>query len=453
MSGFAAYAQAYVRTVSLHTLGCKLNFAETATIGRRFERAGYRIVPFEEPADVVVVNTCSVTERADKECRQLVRRALRRSPEAFVAVVGCYAQLRSEEIAAIRGVDLVAGAERKFELVELVGDGRKRAIPRLVTREAKGAVAIAATSAGSDRTRAFLKIQDGCDYSCTFCTIPKARGASRSVPIETVLQEAEGLIAQGYREIVLTGVNTGDFGSKTGSSLLEVLTSLTSLSGLDRIRISSIEPNLLDDPLLDFWLHEPKVCKHWHIPLQSGSNSVLARMRRRYRAEWYVDRVRRIREAAPQGGIGADVIVGFPGETEGEFSETESLLKELPVSYLHVFSYSERPGTPALDLATPVPLEVRAERSERLRSLSARKRRIFHEQFVGRTLRVLAEGRTEHGWISGLTEEYVRVEWKPVEDDPEEMEWVRIEQANDETCIGRIDRTAHTTERASSHAA
>lgn len=442
-----------MRRVALHTLGCKLNFAETATIGRTFERAGYRVVPFDEPADVVVLNTCSVTERADKECRQLVRRALRRSPEAFVAVVGCYAQLRPQEIAAIGGVDLVAGSERKFDLVGLIGDGAKRASPSIATVDPHAGEAIPATSAGSDRTRAFMKIQDGCDYVCTFCTIPKARGASRSVPFETVLQEASGLVSQGYREIVLTGVNTGDYGSKTGRTFLDVLRALTLIDGVERIRVSSIEPNLLDDELLDFWIGSPKVCKHWHIPLQSGSNTVLARMRRRYRAEWYADRVRRIREAVPDACIGVDVIVGFPGESQAEFGQTESLLKELPVSYLHVFTYSERPGTPAAESESPVPSEVRSARGERLRHLSARKRRMFHEQFVGRTVPVLVEGRTEQGWHAGLTEHYVRVEWEPDGTLENDLQYVLIDSANEETCIGRPVRSSSIDERTSSYAA
>jgi threonylcarbamoyladenosine tRNA methylthiotransferase MtaB len=434
-------------------LGCKLNFAETATIGRTFERAGYQVVPFDEPADVVVLNTCSVTERADKECRQLVRRVLRRSPNAFIAVVGCYAQLRPHEVFSIGGVDLVAGSERKFELVELIGDGLKRATASIVLREPDGAEAIPATSAGSDRTRAFLKIQDGCDYVCTFCTIPKARGASRSVPFESVLSEAAGLAAQGYREIVLTGVNTGDYGAKTGHSFLDVLRALTEVDGIERIRVSSIEPNLLDDRLLEFWIGSPRVCKHWHIPLQSGSNAVLARMKRRYRAEWYADRVRRIRHAVPDAGIGVDVIVGFPGETEAEFAETEGLLKELPVSYLHVFNYSERPGTPAAALESPVPATVRAARSERLRQLSSRKRRMFHEQFVGCTVQVLVEGRTEQGWHAGLTDRYVRVEWEPDGSSESDLHHVLVVSANEETCIGRSVRSGSIDERTSSYAA
>jgi threonylcarbamoyladenosine tRNA methylthiotransferase MtaB len=442
-----------MRRVALHTLGCKLNYAETATIGRTFERAGYRVVHFDDPADVVVLNTCSVTERADRECRQWVRRALRRSPDAFVAVVGCYAQLRPQEIAAIGGVDLVAGSESKFDLVDLIGEGLKRATPSIVVRDGDTTAAIPATSAGSGRTRAFMKIQDGCDYLCTFCTIPKARGPSRSVPFESVLREASGLIVQGYREIVLTGVNTGDYGAKTGRSFLDVLRALTEIEGVERIRVSSIEPNLLDDQLLEFWIENPKVCKHWHIPLQSGSNSVLARMRRRYRAEWYADRVRRIREAVPDAGIGVDVIVGFPGESEAEFGETERLLKELPVSYLHVFSYSERPGTPAAEIESPVPSAVRAARSERLRQLSARKRRMFHERFVGHTVSVLVEGRTEQGWHAGLTEQYVRVEWEPDGAPESDVQQVLVVSANEETCVGRPVRSGSIDERTSSYAA
>lgn len=426
-----------MRTIALHTLGCKLNFAETATIGRQFERAGYRVVSLEQGADVVVLNTCSVTERADRECRQIVRRALRTAPHAFVAVVGCYAQLRPDEIAGIEGVDLVAGTGEKFDLLRHIGDGAKRLRP-LIVRGDRSALttATAASSAGADRTRAFLKVQDGCDYTCSFCTIPEARGRSRSVAHHAVLKEARALVEEGYLEIVLTGVNTADYGHGTGDSVAGLLRSLVKIDGLERLRVSSVEPNLLSDELLELWINEPKLCKHWHIPLQSGSNAVLGRMRRRYRSEWYADRIGRIASAVPDAGIGADVIVGFPGETGSEFDETERLIKDLPLSYLHVFTYSGRPGTPALDMAGQVPPAERAARSERLRALSQRKRRIFHDRFVGRVVDVLVEGHTEPGTAGGLTEHYVRVEWRPTSATPHGIIPVTIVASGNESCVG-----------------
>ena len=443
-----------MRTIALHTLGCKLNYAETATIGRQFQRAGYEIVPLEHGADVVVLNTCSVTERADRECRQIVRRALRTAPHAFVAVVGCYAQLKPREIASIEGVDLVGGTADKFELLSHVGDGAKNPRPVVLAGDASTlTTAITASSAGSERTRAFLKVQDGCDYSCSFCTIPEARGKSRSVPGHRVVEEARALVGEGYREIVLTGVNTGDYGSRIGRTLLDLLRSLLAVQGLERLRISSIEPNLLSDELLSFWFGEARLCKHWHMPLQSGSDAVLGRMRRRYRTEWYSERVRRIVAALPEAAIGADVIVGFPGETDVEFEETEKFLKELPLAYLHVFTYSERPGTAAETMPDHVPMPVRAERSERLRLLSQRKRFLFHNQFVGRVVKVLVEGQAERGTIGGLTDEYVRVKWPAEQGTPEGMVPVTIVSANHDSCLGRPVTQTEGLQRSASHVA
>lgn len=364
------------------------------------------MVDLEDGADVVVVNTCSVTARADRECRQIVRRARRKSPDAYVIVIGCYAQLQPEEIAAIHGVDLVLGTADKFRIFEHA-DWRKSSPARVTVspistvREFHHASSIGF----SDRTRTFLKIQDGCDYTCSFCTIPMARGISRSVPVGEILAEARGAADQGCKEIVLTGVNVGDYGRKAGTSLLNLLKDLVRVDGIERIRISSVEPNLLTDELIGFWASEDRLCNHFHIPLQSGSDAVLKSMRRRYLRAHYVDRIMRINALLPEAGIGADVIVGFPGETEAEFQETHSLLADLPVTYLHVFSYSERPNTPAAHLPGSVSPAERTARSERLRALSERKRRLFHESMLGSVRRVLFEGDGR----SGLTEEYVRV--------------------------------------------
>ncbi len=434
--------------IALHTLGCKLNQAETATIGRQFVREGYTVVPFGDPADVVVLNTCSVTERADRECRQLVRRARRVSPGAFVAVVGCYAQLRPEEIASLQGVDLVAGTEEKFDLVRHVRAGRPATHPTVLRRDASRMTeARSATSLGADRTRAFLKVQDGCDYTCSFCTIPLARGESRSVPREVVLEEARTLAGHGYKEVVLTGVNTGDYGRREGSSLLSLLSDLVQIDGFERIRISSVEPNLLSDDLLDFWISHPKLCDHWHMPLQSGSPAVLRSMRRRYSRDWYADRVRRIHAARPLAGIGADVIVGAPGESGADFEETLAFVKELPFSYLHVFAYSARPWTDAAQQPGHVDPRLRAERSERLRALGERKKRSFNEQFIGSVVTVLVEGRDEEGFLTGLSEEYLRVRLTDGTAGPNDLLRVSVTRATAEGCDGiPLNTTTHSKE-------
>ncbi|MBI5463982.1 MAG: tRNA (N(6)-L-threonylcarbamoyladenosine(37)-C(2))-methylthiotransferase MtaB, partial [Ignavibacteriales bacterium] len=334
-----------VKRVALHTLGCKLNAAETSTLGKQFVEQGYGVVEIDEPADVVVINTCSVTERADRECRQLVRRALRHSPNAFVAIVGCYAQLQPHELASIPGVDVVLGTQEKFNLLHHVGNATKKERTEVFVRPIQEAtsVSFASTAGFGDRTRSFLKVQDGCDYGCTFCTIPLARGESRSIAIADVVSEARVIAEQGYQEVVLTGVNVGDYGKKTGSSLLALLRQLVEVNGIERIRISSIEPNLLNDDLLEFWFSERKICKHWHIPLQGGSNEILRSMRRRYTRSWYEDRVSKIKRAIPDAGIGADVMTGFPGEDVALFQESYDFLLHLPLTYLHVFTFSERP--------------------------------------------------------------------------------------------------------------
>src|SRR5512143_1188326 len=366
--------------VALHTLGCKLNFAETSTIGRQFLERGFSLVASDAPADVFVLNTCTVTERADRECRQIIRRALRHSPDAYVVVTGCYAQLRPEAIAAIGGVDLVLGTAEKFRIFDHVEAFAKRERTQVfVSCIDEASSTDPAFSAEADgRTRAFLKIQDGCDYGCAFCTIPRARGASRSVPQASVLEQARRLVDQGFREIVLTGVNVGDYGTKSGGSLLLLMQQLEEFRGRARFRISSIEPNLRTDEMIDTVLASGVFCNHFHIPLQSGSDAVLGGMRRRYRRSFYERLVTSVKRKDPDAGIGVDVIVGFPGESDELFEETYRFLAELPATYLHVFTYSEREQTPASGFPGAVEPRIRAERSQRLRTLGAKMRHAFY---------------------------------------------------------------------------
>lgn len=397
--------------MAFHTLGCKLNFAETAALGKQFTEKGFTVVPFGDRADVCVINTCSVTERADRECRQIVRRALSGSPDAYIVVIGCYAQLKPTEISALPGVDLILGTKEKFNIFSYAGEFLKRDRPGISVSPIKESLTVSPADSGGfgERTRAFLKIQDGCDYVCSFCTIPLARGESRSAASDDILRQARTLVMQGYKELVLTGVNTGDYGRKNSSSLLDLLGRLVRIEGLQRLRISSIEPNLLSDELIDFWVSEPILCNHWHLPLQSGSDSILKGMRRRYTTSWYRSRIERIHSLVPDAGIGADVIVGFPGETEELFSETYSFIRDLPLTYLHVFSYSKRPQTHALGLQGHIEPRIIAERSERLRSLSLRKRMEFGRSNVGNRRPVLFETSDETGMATGLTEQYLRV--------------------------------------------
>jgi threonylcarbamoyladenosine tRNA methylthiotransferase MtaB len=426
--------------VALHTLGCKLNFAETSTLGGQFLDRGFEVVPFSEPAEVYVLNTCSVTERADRECRQLVRRALRRSPDALVVVTGCYAQLAPEEIASIEGVDFVLGTKEKSSLFQYLGNLEKQPTPQLFVSDIGDAVSFGPAMSGpaTDRTRAFLKIQDGCDYQCTFCTIPLARGASRSQAVETTVQQARNLIRQGYKEIVLTGVNVGDYGRKIEADLHSLLKELVTLEGLTRIRISSIEPNLLTPGLLAFIADHETVCRHFHIPLQSGSDAVLRRMRRRYTSGMYSELIHRVRETFPEAGIGADVIAGFPGETEEEFEETHKLLAELPVSYLHVFTYSERPNTPAATHGNPVPVAVRARRNEQLRILGQRKRTLFAGHHAGRRVHVLAESTVEGGMRFGFTDSFLRVGFPAAGTEENQLVDVTITGMEEGHCLGEV---------------
>ncbi len=434
-----------MRKVAVHTLGCKLNFAESSTIARQFQNQGYEVVAINEPADVCVINTCSVTERADRECRQVVRRALRHSPNAYVIVAGCYAQLRPEEIAAIPGVDLVLGTAEKFDIFSYGTGFIKSECTRTFVSPIENADSfLAASSVGSlDRTRAFLKVQDGCDYSCAFCTIPLARGASRSTPIASIVSQALGAVTQGYHEIVLTGVNVGDYGAKIGTSLVELLRELVQVDGLARIRVSSIEPNLLTEDLVSFWAANSKLCKHFHLPLQGGNDRVLKGMRRRYLTDLYANRIGLIRELIPDAGIGADVIAGFPGETDFLFEETYKFLVGLPISYFHVFTYSERPSTSALSFEGRVEPRIRFERSDMLRNLSTRKRRIFHDSLLGSAREVLFEERHSTSEWSGLTGEYARVRVRSEEDLSNRIVRVRITHSTEEDCTGTLVDTSY----------
>lgn len=427
--------------VALHTLGCKLNFAETSSLGGQFLQRGYELVELGEPADVVLLNTCSVTERADRECRQLIRRALRTSPNAFVLVTGCYAQLAPEQVASIDGVDLVLGTKEKFSIFTFAGEFRKNQAPRVCVSEVGTADTFgpAWSTAAGDRTRGYLKVQDGCDYHCAFCTIPLARGESRSQSIAESARQAEQLVHQGFKEIVLTGVNVGDYGRKQGDDLLGLLGQLVGVAGLHRIRISSIEPNLLTTDLLEFIAHHEVICKHFHIPLQSGSDAVLGRMRRRYTTGFYADLVGRVRERFPDSGIGADVIVGFPGETHEEFQQTCRFLTELPVSYLHVFTYSERPRTPAAALPEQVVPQERSSRNTILRMLSERKRMAWCRSMVGKSVKVLTESAIEEGSRYGFTDAFLRVGVDMDTASENTLVSVRVTEARQERCLGVVE--------------
>ncbi len=398
-------------TIALTTLGCKLNFAETSALGRQFVERGFTPVEFGTPADVTVINTCSVTAHADRECRQLIRRSLRVRPSSVIVVTGCYAQLKPEEVASIDGVDFVMGTREKSSIASTEGILRKQASPRVHVGDAGASddFGPAWSSEALGRTRAFLKVQDGCDYSCSFCTIPRARGASRSQDAGATVRQARDLVAEGYREIVLTGVNVGDYGRKSGTSLAELLRALADIEGLSRIRISSIEPNLLSDEIIGFVAGHDAMCRHFHVPLQSGSDEVLRAMKRRYTASQYERRIRAVTERIPDCGIGVDVIVGFPGETDRHFRETCAFVADLPVSYLHVFTYSERPGTPASQFASSIDPAVRAERSRILRGIGLAKKRDFYARMVGRTVPVLLEADEDNGCRCGFTGNYVRV--------------------------------------------
>lgn len=409
------------KKVAFYTLGCKLNFSETSTIARSFENEGFDRVEFEEEADIYVINTCSVTENADKRFKSIVKQARKHNEDAFIAAVGCYAQLKPEELAAVEGVDLVLGATEKFKITDYLNDLSKNDFGEVHSCEIEEADFYVGSYSIGDRTRAFLKVQDGCDYKCTYCTIPLARGISRSDTLDNVLKNAAEIAAQDIKEIVLTGVNIGDYGKgefgnkKHEHTFYELVKALDEVQGIERLRISSIEPNLLKDQTIDFVAGSKTFVPHFHIPLQSGSNEILGLMRRRYRRELYTDRVRQIKEVMPQACIGVDVIVGFPGETDEHFLETYHYLNELDISYLHVFTYSERDNTLAADMEGVVPKNVRAKRSKMLRGLSVKKRRAFYESQLGSVRTVLFEGENKEGYIHGFTENYVKVKapWDP----------------------------------------
>lgn len=403
------------RKVAFFTLGCKLNFSETSTIGKQFLDNGFNIVDFKDSADVYVINTCSVTENAEKECRQIVRRALKNNPSAFVAVTGCYAQLRPDEISRIKGVDAVLGSNEKFKLFSHIERFEKTELSCIYVSPAEelNSEVFAAYSTDADtRTRAFLKIQDGCDYKCSFCTIPLARGNSRSLPESEVLKNFEKLINEGYKEIVVTGVNVGDYGKAINTNFYNLLLKMLQTPGEFRIRISSIEPNLLTDEIINLTIENPKMCRHFHIPLQSGSGKILKLMQRRYKTSDYKKLIEKLNELIDGVGIGVDVIVGFPGETNEDFIDTYNFLKELPISYLHVFTYSERPDTKAVNLPGSVDFSERKKRNNMLRILSEKKRHDFYTKMSGKNLQVLFEHENHNGYMQGFASNYVRVQDK-----------------------------------------
>ncbi|WP_299887576.1 tRNA (N(6)-L-threonylcarbamoyladenosine(37)-C(2))-methylthiotransferase MtaB [uncultured Lacinutrix sp.] len=409
------------KKVAFYTLGCKLNFSETSTIARSFKNEGFTRVDFSEMADIYVINTCSVTENADKRFKTIVKQAQKVNTEAFVVAVGCYAQLKPQELADVNGVDLVLGATEKFKITDYLNDLTKNDFGEVHSCDINDADFYVGSYSIGDRTRAFLKVQDGCDYKCTYCTIPLARGISRSDELENVLKNAKEISEKGIKEIVLTGVNIGDYGKgefgnkKHEHTFYELVQALDNVEGIERLRISSIEPNLLKNETIDFVANSRTFVPHFHIPLQSGNNEILKLMRRRYMTELYIDRVNKIKEVMPHACIGVDVIVGFPGETETHFLETYNFLNTLDISYLHVFTYSERENTVAASMANVVPKNIRAKRSKMLRGLSVKKRRAFYEKQIGSSRTVLFESENKEGYIHGFTENYVKVKapWDP----------------------------------------
>lgn len=397
------------KRVSFHTLGCKLNFSESSTLAREFERGGYKRVEPSEPTDVAVINSCSVTEHADKKCRNIIRKIHRRNPNAIIAVTGCYAQLRPEAIAAIDGVDIVLSNNDKGDLYKRVVELKERGKAEVYSCSVEDLTRFFAAYSSGDRTRSFLKVQDGCDYKCAYCTIHYARGSSRNIPIADIVAEAKEIAAAGQKEIVITGINTGDFGRTTGERFIDLLRELDGVDGIERYRISSIEPNLITDEIIEFCAQSPKFVPHFHIPLQSGSTRILGLMRRRYTAERYRERIAKIRELMPDSFLGVDVIVGFPGEGEEEFMETYRLLEEVGASFLHIFPFSERPGTPAVDMPNKVQARISTERVSRLEELSAKLNRAFTERFIGTEREVLFESTNHDGLMYGYTDNYLRV--------------------------------------------
>ncbi|MCU0379543.1 MAG: tRNA (N(6)-L-threonylcarbamoyladenosine(37)-C(2))-methylthiotransferase MtaB [Bacteroidales bacterium] len=415
------------KRVAFHTLGCKLNFAETSTIARSFPEELFERVSVDSHADIFVINTCSVTDAADRKCRQTVRKIIHQNPGAFIAVVGCYAQLRPEEAASIEGVDLVLGTNEKFDIAVYADNLNKRVTPEIHSCEAIDSEAFMSSWSAGDRTRSFLKVQDGCDYHCSYCTVPKARGRSRNPRISEIADEAREIVTSGVKEIVLTGVNVGDFGKSTGENLEELLKTLVKTEGLARLRLSSVEPNLLTDSIIELISAEPVLMPHIHMPLQSGNDKLLGLMRRRYTSGLFSERVARIRQLIPLAGIGADVIVGFPGETETDYEETYRFLEELPLSYLHVFSFSPRPGTPAADMT-----------QQKLIKLSESRRTLFMRSASGTTHNVLFEKSSHNGFLSGLTENYIRTVVPYRKDLPGTIREVRLTSLRDDSAMNGV---------------
>ncbi|OGU76929.1 MAG: tRNA (N(6)-L-threonylcarbamoyladenosine(37)-C(2))-methylthiotransferase MtaB [Ignavibacteria bacterium RBG_16_34_14] len=437
-----------IQRVALHTLGCKLNFSETSTIGNEFLKNGFGIVDFKEKADVYVLNTCTVTQNAEKECRQLVRKVLKQNPEAYIIVTGCYAQLRPEEIANIKGVDVILGSNEKFNLFSLINNFQKRnpACIFVSPTDKLNDFGPAHSTDADNRTRAYLKIQDGCDYKCSFCTIPLARGLSRSMNPDEVIYQFKNLIDEGYREIILTGVNVGDYGKSYSTNLYKLLLKLVGIEGDYRIRISSIEPNLLTDEIIQLTSENEKMCKHFHIPLQSGSSKILKLMKRRYKTDDYSELIYKCKNKIPDLGIGVDVIVGFPGETEEDFLQTYNFLNELPVSYLHVFTYSERPDTKAIEIENPVDIYERRKRNNMLRILSEKKRYKFYKEMIGKDLDVLFETENFNDKIKGFSSNYVRVSLDYNPNLVNQVVTISIDDIIDNCCSGTIKGTKNSIE-------
>ncbi|HKI79833.1 MAG TPA: tRNA (N(6)-L-threonylcarbamoyladenosine(37)-C(2))-methylthiotransferase MtaB [Ignavibacteriaceae bacterium] len=434
--------------VALHTLGCKLNFSETSTIGNQFLNKGFNIVDFKEDADIYVFNTCTVTENAEKECRQLVRRALRQNPNAYVIVTGCYAQLRPKEISKIDGVDAVLGSKEKFRLFDILNNFEKKELSciHVSPTDELDNFGNAHSTDADDRTRAYFKIQDGCDYKCSFCTIPLARGKSRSLQPELVLKEFKELISSGYKEIILTGVNVGDYGNAFNTDLYNLLQKMVKVEGDFRIRISSIEPNLLNYNIISLTADNQKMCNHFHIPLQSGSPKILQLMQRRYKVQDYSKLISKVSNSIKDVGIGVDVIVGFPGETKEEFQKTYDFIRELPVSYLHVFTYSERPDTKAIEMEGTVDVFERKQRNSMLRILSEKKRHQFYETMIGKKLRVLFEDENCAGIIKGFSSNYVRVSNEFSDSLANKFSDVKITKIENDICTGIISENKRKVE-------
>jgi threonylcarbamoyladenosine tRNA methylthiotransferase MtaB len=429
-----------MQKVALHTLGCKLNYSETSSIGNQFLEKNFEVVDFQNKADVYVLNTCSVTESAERECRQIIRRALRQNPEAFIIVTGCYAQLRPEEIASIEGVDAVLGSNEKFKLFSLLENFNKRNLTCISVTPTENLTefGVAHSTDADSRTRAFLKIQDGCDYTCSFCTIPLARGSSRSLSVNNVVEEFKKLLGAEYKEIILTGVNVGDYGKNIDTNLFNLLKELIKIDGEFRIRISSIEPNLLTDEIINLVANSDKLCNHFHIPLQNGSPRILKAMQRRYSVKDYENLIFKVRNLLPDAAIGVDVIVGFPGETEEDFIQTHNFLRELPISYLHVFTYSERRDTKATSLPGSVNVQERKRRNNNLRILSEKKRARFYFDMIGTSQEVLFENANKNGFIQGFTSNYIKFHTNFNADLAGQICSVNLLEANPEFCTGSI---------------